>query len=190
MIDLQEWQRKALGDIAASMKQHLRVLVLAPTGSGKTVIGAALVAEREERVLWLAHRRELIDQAREALLKAGVPAGDIGIISGGRRENENARILVGSCQMHIRKDVPEVDLIVIDEAHRSAAKTYVDILAEHKGPVIGLTATPRRLDGKPLSDAFDYLVVMATIGELIELVADNEVSKKKPLVEETGSFFF
>lgn len=140
-----------------ALRKHRRVLAVSPPGSGKTVIGAALIRRMKgKRVLWLAHRIELLRQARR-LIEMGLPARDVGILSGPEESNVDARILVASVNMFATRPVPKVDLIVVDEAHHNAAASYRDIVDASKAMVLGLTATPLRLDGKPLGDVFSHL---------------------------------
>lgn len=171
-MKLRDYQRSAVRELVKRLENHRRVIAVAPTGSGKTVIGGALVRRlKGKRVLWLAHRWELIDQAYEKLRWLGIPQKDLGILVGNKkkRTNEEARVLVASVQMFSRtREVPEVDLVVVDEAHRARSRSYQNII-ESVGDawVLGLTATPWRLDGKGLGDIFDDMLVVATPMQLV-----------------------
>lgn len=171
MIAKREYQERAVKDATARLKKHRRVLLVSPTGSGKTVIAVKLLLVlKPKRVLWVAHRIELLRQARAELIAAGVPKEDIGILSGTERSNEDARILIASVDMFRTRPVGPLnpDVVVIDEAHRGAAKSYQEIIyALPKAKVLGLTATPWRLDGTPLGDTFEEMVVAAGQSELI-----------------------
>jgi superfamily II DNA or RNA helicase len=101
-------------------------------------------------------------------VSTGIDADNIGILSGTETENEDARILVASIDTLRRRDVHDVDLIVLDEAHRAQAASYLKLLSACPSvPVLGLTATPWRLDGKQLSDVFAHILTVATTTELI-----------------------
>jgi DNA repair protein RadD len=167
---LHAWQVLAVRRLIEALRAHHRVVGVAPTGSGKTVIGAALVRDTlaGAQVLWLAHRIELIEQAREQLIAAGLNPREVGILSGTKTENEGARILVSSVQMFGRgRPIPPCDLVVIDEAHRAASDTYRRIIEQSQDRyVLGLTATPWRLDGQPLGDVFAHLEVLSGVTEL------------------------
>lgn len=145
------------------------MLAVSPTGSGKTVIGAAVVRGRGDRVLWLAHRVELLRQARAKLVEAGLRERDVGILSGVDRENVEARVLVASVDtMRARREIADVGLVVVDEAHRVLAAGYQKVLAALPGAqVLGLTATPCRLDGKGLGETFTAMHVCALQAQLI-----------------------
>lgn len=168
---LRGYQRKAVAALRRDLPKHRSVVAVAPTGSGKTVVAAALLAKwPRKRVLWVAHRIELLRQAREQLHAAGIPMRDLGILSGPDKDNEGARIIIASMQMFREGvPVPPADLVVVDEAHRIAAKTYQGILAARpKAMVLGLTATPWRLDGKGLRGSFVAMLQIAGMQELIK----------------------
>lgn len=175
-LQKRDYQHRAVRELLRLLQEHGRVLAVSPTGSGKTVIGAEIIRRlRGKRVLWLAHRFELLEQAVAQLVAAGIPRKDIGILSGSHTENENARILVASVAMFRSRLVPKVDLFVADEAHHVTAESYQDIIqTQPKVPLLGLTATPWRLDGEPLGAVFRFLYVVA---EAAELMADGFIMK-------------
>jgi len=153
-----------------------RPLVVAATGAGKTVVFSAIAegaASKGRRVLILAHRDQLIKQASNKLRDNGVSHG---IIMARFTQNLVPKVQVGSVQTVVRrlKKIRWVpDLIIIDEAHLSAAKSYLDILAEYPNAlVIGFTGSPCRLDGKPLGaesgGIYDELIQAISIRQLIQ----------------------
>jgi hypothetical protein len=117
---------------------------------GTEIVGAA--RSYGHPVLWLAHRVELVDQARERLAAAGL---------GG--------VTVSTVQtLHARGARPRASLLIVDECHHYKAKTYQHVLQAYPTQaIVGLTATPERSDGKPLGDIFDALVVAANYSELV-----------------------
>jgi DNA repair protein RadD len=178
-IELRDYQKRAISELTTRFSEHRRVVAVAPTGSGKTVIGAAFITRSKyKRVLWLAHRIELLRQARDQLTDAGI-AG-VGLWSGVEKDVPNVlgggpRVLVASVSMFRGGKLPDdFDLVVIDECHHATAASYARILdgLPDGTKVLGLTATPWRLDGQPLGDAFDDLVVM---GEAVELAAEGHI---------------
>lgn len=169
---LREYQDRAVSDIEAAFKETRRVLLELPTGGGKTTIFSEIArraVEAGERVFVLAHRRELIDQAAARLRRFGMKPG---LIISGERITLDAQVQVGSIQTLIRRlhtfDAP--DLIIVDEAHRAVAASYETILTHYPfARVLGLTATPCRLDGKGRKEAFGRLVEGPSIEDLIGL---------------------
>lgn len=150
------------------------IVAVVPTGGGKTRIGTEVVKggiSRGRRVLWLAHREELVTQAAASLAKIGVPHG---VIKAGRPSSPNAPIQVASVQtLTARPDeMPPADIIVVDETHHVVASTWRALLDAYtkRELVLGLTATPERGDRKPLGlssgGIYQALVVGATVAQL------------------------
>lgn len=168
MIELWPFQSDVVERVRTEFRRGRRAPCLcAPTGSGKTVMFAhiaAAAAARGTRTCILVHRRELMEQASEKLTMAGVAHG---IIASGRRQD--ALVVVASKDtLAAAKDAPEFDFIVIDEAHHATAQTYQKVFAQSpRARLLGVSATPCRLDGKPLSDVFDALVVGPSVKELV-----------------------
>ncbi len=172
IVNLRDYEKRAVHDVPHLLAKHRRVVLVGPTGSGKTVAAAhALVTKplRNSRVLWVAHRKELLDQARCALLDAGVSANEIRMFTGTEKSGRgNARITLASVQILSAKHLPKFDVVVVDEAHRVLAKSYRAIVnARPLALTLGLTATPWRLDGRGLGHVFAHLYVMAITSELI-----------------------
>lgn len=176
MIKLRTYQEAAKDSARSALAAVRAVLLVLATGAGKTVIFSSIAqvaAGRGFRVLILAHRDTLIKQASRKLMDYGVQHG---IIMSGYTPDPRSRVQVASVQTLVRrldKIRQNFDLIVIDEAHLSAAKSYRDILARWpQAKVLGVTGSPCRLDGKGLGveagGAFDTMVQGISIGELIE----------------------
>lgn len=177
-----------------------RVLFVLPTGGGKTVIASMIVNRvlaMGLRVVFLAHRRELIKQTFCKLVRNGLPPEMVGVIMAGTsapighlfpkpieemtddelwaahgRRRPTAPVQVGSIDTFRNRTPPPADLVIVDEAHRALAKSYVDVQKGYpRAWHLGLTATPFRADGKGLGDAYDDLIVGATFAELVDLGA-------------------
>jgi DNA repair protein RadD len=174
--ELRAYQRSVFVRIWAAIEMgQRRILLVAPTGSGKTVIGAEIVRDavsRSLRVLFLAHRRELISQASRKLHAAGI---DHGILLPGYPPRLGEAVQVASiATLHARAirtatiDMPLADLVIVDEAHHARARTYRRILEAYPNAiVIGMTATPCRGDGRGLGNVFEVLVECPPVAELI-----------------------
>lgn len=151
-----------------------RLLLVSPTGSGKTTIAAdgmiAPAVGRGGSVLFLAHRRELIQQCSNRLNDAGVEHGTImaGVAPLPWLHVQVASIPTLTARLGSGGHLPAANLIILDEAHHARARTYGRILdAYPNAAVIGLTATPWRTDGRGLGELFEDLVVAARPHELI-----------------------
>jgi superfamily II DNA or RNA helicase len=146
-----------------------RVLIVCPTGGGKTVIAADIIrraAEKGSRILFLAHRHELIQQTCDKLTRFEVRHG---VIMAGERMALQHPVQVASIQTlaNRREVLKHVSLIFFDEAHHASAGTYQEVLQWYPGAVVvGLTATPWRLDGRGLGDVFDGHTIVRTPKQL------------------------
>ena len=147
-----------------------RVLVVSPTGSGKTRMGEEAVSS-VSTALWLAHRNELIRDA-SSRMRASFGHLDVGIIGAGQAPSPYARIQVSSVQTLLRRDPstwPAADLVVFDECHHFAADKWSQLASHYsQAKHLGLTATPERQDGRAMGDVFDVMVVAAEYSELLE----------------------
>lgn len=178
MITLRPYQSEGIQQIRDAFGRGARApLYVLPTGGGKTVLFSEIAASSErrgKRVLILAHRVELVDQIVTSL-KAFDVAPDIiaaGYIrSYGRTRAATRPVAVASVQTLARRldDYQPPTLIVCDEAHHCAGgNTWSDIMRHYsQAKVLGVTATPIRLDGRGLATHFDHLIVGPTVAELI-----------------------
>jgi DNA repair protein RadD len=169
---LRPYQQSAVDSVRESFRAgHRSPLLVAPTGSGKTVIFSyitASAASKGNRTLVLVHRAELLNQTHLSLQGMDVPHG---LIAAGRTADPSQVTQVASVQTLVRRldHVRPPDLIVIDEAHHATAGAWSSVLkAFPQARVLGVTATPQRLDGKGLGTVFDDLIRGPEVSELIE----------------------
>jgi superfamily II DNA or RNA helicase len=174
-VSLRPYQIDAIERVRVLMRQGFkRVLLVMPTGAGKTRTCAEMsriVVARGGRVLWLAHRAELIDQAADTLTAQGLTVGSI-CATATTPPNPFASVQVASPQTLVRRELPPADLIVADEAHHfaDAAESWSALLAKYPTtPIVGPTATPDRGDGCGLRGSFDAIAVGATVAQLTEM---------------------
>lgn len=154
MITLRDYQQDVYDGIRQSMLAgHKRVLATLPCGAGKSYIIGKIAENCKGEVLVLTHRRELLDQTGDLLRQNGVSARMSMILTEANR--------LGQYQ--------KPALVITDEAHLSRAQSWVKVLNYYDTHVVGFTATPIRLDGKPLGDVYDDLIVGVGVNELIKL---------------------
>ena len=174
MVQLRPFQASAVAEIrGAYMAGHRRVLFVLPTGGGKTftfVYIAEQAAIRGNRVCVLVHRQELVDQASRSLHAIGCQHG---IIAAGYRQDLRQGVQVASVQTLARRlhTLPPdfFQLLIVDEAHHAVAGTWAKVLAAMpRAHVLGVTATPARLDNRGLGDAFETLIEGPDAGWLTE----------------------
>ena len=171
---LRDYQSDLLDRVFQSWDtSNRRIMLQLPTGGGKTILFSYLVAQTIERgglVLILAHREELIIQAVDKVETiTGITPG---IIKAGYKPDYSLPIQVASVQSLTRRLAycPQFDLVVVDEAHHATANSYRNVLAHFPNSlVLGVTATPIRLDGSGFRGLFDELVCGVTVKELIEM---------------------
>ena len=134
-----------------------RVLVVAPCGSGKSYIFANMVQYGSEKgeVLILIHRNELKQQHLNLFKTLNI-------------NTENIRIESVFTEVNHLSEHTKPVLIILDEAHLSRAKTWETVINHYNTYIVGFTATPIRLDNKPLGDIYDSMASGIEIDELIE----------------------
>jgi len=181
---LRPYQAQCLDRIRDSYGRGARrLLVSLPTGTGKTVIFAAMPAffMMKKRMRVLAHREELLEQAA-AKFAASAPDLAVGIEQGARRAPADARIVLASVptvgreasQRLQRLDPDQFYLIVVDEAHHAVAATYRRVFAhfglfaeDSRRLLVGFTATPRRGDKHKLSEVFEEIAYARSLPEMV-----------------------
>jgi superfamily II DNA or RNA helicase len=184
VLALRPYQRECLERLRARYREgKRRLLVSLPTGTGKTVVFAHLPSffAMKRRLLVLAHRQELLEQAAEKF-RAADPDLAVGIEQGERRAPRDARVVIASVPTLGRADsgrITDLDpedfyLVVVDEAHHAVAPTYRRIF-DHFGLLapgskkllVGFTATPRRGDQRGLGQVFEEIAYKKTLSAMI-----------------------
>ena len=141
---------------------HTKNLVIAATGTGKTVIAALDYARLAGRpsLLFVAHRREILEKSR-ATYRAALRDGGFGeLLTGTDRPLEGRHVFASVQALHgrrLQQLAPDAyDVVVVDEFHHAGANTYTTLL-EHLQPriLLGLTATPERTDRRSILHWFD-----------------------------------
>jgi superfamily II DNA or RNA helicase len=174
LVTLRPYQAKTVDDVRNSYREYRSTLAVLSTGGGKTVIFTYIterVSARGKSVWILVHRQELLGQTSRHLTKLGVTHG---LIAPGHSLTGDS-VQVASVQTLVRRlgKLKPPDLIVLDEAHHCNAKTWRIILdAFPHAKLLGVTATPCRLDGTGLGVTsggyFEYMVEGPSIRELID----------------------
>lgn len=171
MIQLRGYQSRVIDEARAAYARRKRsTLLCMPTGAGKTVTASTVVhgaAAKGNVTWWLCHRRELVSQASQTFHSLGIPHGTV---QAGHVSNPHARVQVGSIQTVARRldQLPEPDLIVFDETHHIGAASWDAIFQRFtRARVLGLTATPWRLDGAGLGRWYEHMVLGPSTAELI-----------------------
>jgi DNA repair protein RadD len=145
-----------------------RIMVQAPTGFGKTIVAAVMLNKRRlagGRGIFTVPALSLIDQTVEKFYAEGIL--DLGVIQANHFMTNSARpIQIASVQTLARREIPNADLVFIDEAHRifESVNEWLDDPEWANVPFIGLTATPWT---KGLGRYFDRLIIGSTTSELI-----------------------
>lgn len=195
---LRDYQRKNKAEIYKEWGNgSMNLMLQMPTGTGKTHLFASIIKDLqdyfyqksrlnsteswEERNKWvlpkilvLVHRIELIEQIHDTLAEKYKHSS--GIVSGGVIMGETKNVIVASVQTFSRraklekwvKDV-DFDFIIIDEAHHSTAESYQRVRKTWpKARLLGVTATPYRLNHQPFTDVYDKLILSEPVYKFIE----------------------
>ena len=178
MLKLRDYQDHAKNAVLSEWENGIRkTLLVLPTGCGKTIVFAKIAencVRKKNRVLILAHRGELLEQAADKILTA------CGLGCAVEKAEKSClgswfRITVGSVQTLMResrlaKFSPDYfNMIIIDEAHHAVSDSYQKILNHFKQAfVLGVTATPDRGDMQNLGKVFDSLAYEYTLPQAIK----------------------
>lgn len=179
---LRPYQTAALDATRAQLKQYNSTVVVLPTGLGKTVFAAKLIAEWEQgNTLFLAHTKELINQAADKLgvelgyrpgVEMGTRAVEVGgLWQGGLSIVGSVQSMYGDRRLEKYSKFP-FGLIVVDECHHSTSSTYKKVVGYFQAlnpnmKVVGITATPNRSDGTALGLMFESVAYQMSINDAV-----------------------
>lgn len=168
-----DYQEELIGRVRVKLRTKRRVLLQLPTGGGKTVVGGKMIenaARKGHHCLFTVHRRELIEQTVDTFNDVGIRHG---VIASGVPFQLLERVQVASIdtlkhRMNKGSNLFPPRFIIVDEAHHVGAAGWKAVLSAYpEAFIVGLSATPERLDGKGLDDVFDDIVVGPSTGWLI-----------------------
>lgn len=176
-VDLRPYQREAVDAVVSEWESaRKRTLLVMPTGSGKTIVLASVakkVVDGGGKVLLLAHRGELLEQAADKI-KSATGLGCSVEKAEQTSKGSWFRVTVGSVQSLMRPqrlalfDPAEFEAVIVDEAHHAMADSYQTILHHFGGAkVLGVTATPDRADRRDLGEYFDSIAYEYTLPRAI-----------------------
>jgi ATP-dependent helicase IRC3 len=183
------YQLEAIDAIEAAPGRGIRrPMFVLPTGGGKTIVFAHLLARRPGRSLVLAHRDELIGQAADKLRMVSGMGLDLGIVKA-ERDEAGAQTVVASVQTlkvpGRAERLGRFDTVIVDEAHHAVSPMYLDVLARlgcmaDDGPLtVGCTATADRTDKIALGHVWQEIVFkrglmwMIAEGYLVDVHAEQ-----------------
>lgn len=153
MMKLRPYQEEAVDAIFGHWNEWRRELLVLPTGCGKTVVFNTVAHDQPDNVLILAHRDELIEQARDKYFRM------FGTLPGKIKASETniQRVTVGSVQTMARRDYTNLfQTVIVDEAHHTVSDSYLSVLGQFpEARVLGVTATPDRGDKKSLARFYE-----------------------------------
>lgn len=167
---LRPYQKNAVSNVVSRFRKEneRRMLLYLPTGAGKTVIATHIIKTMLGyagfgKVLFVAHRREILDQTARTIAQH-IPDISIHIEQGERQGNGDAAVTIASVQSMVRRkeryDPKEYSLIICDECHRALAPSWeevIDYFHSHTSQetlLLGMTATPHRTDGRSAQNVF------------------------------------
>jgi superfamily II DNA or RNA helicase len=175
------YQQQAVDEVLSRRQVGKRKLLLhLPTGAGKTVIAALLIDRLLRlpgagRVLFLAHRKEIIDQTAEKIATQ-IGAEHVGVEQADRSAGKSQVVVASVQSIHQRLDdfkPSEFSAVIVDECHHIFAKSWLETVAHfQKGSdtlLVGLTATPQRTDGRSADRFFEEVAFEITLGHLQDL---------------------
>lgn len=173
MIELYPHQESDINKLREELKRHKAVLLRAPTGYGKTAVACYMIksaTERAKRTIFMVHRKELTTQTSKTLYDVGIQHS---FIAAGMPYSDKPLCHVAIINsLHRRLDeLQPPEFLIVDEAHLSMSRSWSEVVewAKKGGAyVVGLTATPWRMNGDGLKKHFDAMIDGPSVAWLIE----------------------
>lgn len=172
MLKLFDDQQEVMDNLRAAMKRKKAVLLQSPTGSGKTAMATDMViraVSKNRKMLFSVPRRDLLDQTSKTFAKNGITHG---FVAAGKDFNPFSQVYIGMVDTMARRidKLPKVSLAVFDETHfgADALGRVIDHYKKQGTWVIGLSATPWKLNGQGLGIWYDEMVQGKSIRWLID----------------------
>ncbi|MEM6989296.1 MAG: DEAD/DEAH box helicase [Myxococcota bacterium] len=185
-VELRPYQRDAIAAVLDARREgRTRLLVALPTGAGKTVIFAELIRRARHPVLVLAHRDELVVQARDKIAAAlqhdGQAERVVAVEQGETRAPADASVVVASIRTLHEGRIGRalggrnIRLVIYDECHHAVADANRRVLEQigvfepdWPGTLVGFTATTRRADGRALGEVFEHIAFDRSLRQMID----------------------
>ena len=163
-MELRKYQQESIVTVAKSLKDNDRIILVLPTGAGKTVVSKKIIERiisKGKTVLFVAPRRKLVQQTHKAF-------GFGNILMGADTQDNGSLCTIGSLQTILTRGLQQVfDFIIIDECHYASESKAMTYLLEKSRKIIGLSATPLDTSGY-LLEGFDVVVNKVTKRQLID----------------------
>jgi superfamily II DNA or RNA helicase len=183
-MKLRDYQRRAIQGVCDTLQSNTSALVVAPTGTGKTILFAEAARMAKKRVMVIAHREELLSQAAEKIeaVTGERPEIEQSILWSDESVFGKSKTIVASIQSlnarhykgrrHERFNPDEFSLVIVDEAHHAVSTSYRRVLDWFRKfnpscKILGFTATPDRTDKLALRAVFDAVAFDYNIKQAI-----------------------
>lgn len=175
-MNLRPYQEECVNEVEKSFLEFKKVLLVLATGLGKTICAIEIAKkyiDNNKKVLFIAHREELLDQAAEKMLL--FHSIDFTMIKSDKKFEEEKMFHIGSIQSLCKENrlfkFPKdyYSLIIVDEAHHTMANTYMSVLEYFDSAnILGITATPNRNDNKKLAKFYESMAYEYNIEDAIK----------------------
>lgn len=185
-IEMRPYQVSLTDDARDALRHVRKVILHAPTGAGKTVMASYMIrnaVENGKRCYFNVHRQELLEQTSGTFQQFDI---EHSFIAAGYDHDPDALVQIVSIDTLARRlgRYPAPDLAIVDEAHHAVARTWLKVLESwEEAYVVGLSATPERLDGRGLGKFFDAMVQGP---DVFDLITQGYLSKYALFAPEVG----